>query len=315
MRKENVNLNLEPRDGAITYIVALAVALVISALSSFLPDGNAKIYLGYLASQVAFLLVCGCMLIHKRAPLGSVAPVYKTKPLAVLLAVAVTAGVFMQNTLIATAFSWLLEVLGIEAEVSVPSVENGGDIALVILVLCVLPALGEELMFRGVMLKSLEREGTLGAILLSALVFALSHFNPAQLVHQFLLGAILSYIVVVTGNIFYACLIHFLNNVTALFIGNIIPGYDSLAVMSGKNAAIMVGICIAGILVLYPSIYALVKVSGKDEYRAKCGFLQPLKPTARTTERKPDYIFIGFIVFLVVMGILSAVVSFIPDGE
>lgn len=315
MRKEDVNLSLKPRDGATTYLVALAVALLISAVSSAMPEGNAKIYVSYLASQVAFLSVCAGLLIIKRAPLSAVAPVNGVKPVGLLLAVVVTIGVFMQNTLIATAFSWLLDVMGVQAEVTVPEINGGGDIALVVLVLCVLPALGEELMFRGVILKSLEGAGKLRAIILSGLIFALSHFNPAQLVHQFLLGALLSYITVVTGNIIYACVIHLLNNVIALFIGNIIPAYDALAVMSGTNALIMAGICVVGAMILYPSVYAMVKVAGKAEYRVKGGFKLPLKLEREGRETVTrDYVFIGFMVFLVVMGVLSAVVTMMPEG-
>lgn len=315
MRKEDVKLNLRPRDGATTYLVALAVALLISAVSSFIPEGNAKIYVSYLASQVAFLSVCAVLLLIKRAPLSAVAPVRGLKPVGLLLAVIITIGVFMQNTLIATAFSWLLDVLGVQAEVTVPEVNGTGDVVLVILVLCVLPALGEELMFRGVILKSLESAGTARAIFLSAIIFALSHFNPAQLVHQFLLGALLSYITVVTGNIIYACVIHLLNNVIALFIGNIIPAYDALAVMSGTNALIMAGICVVGAIILYPSVYALVRTAGKPEYKGRRGFALPLKLDKEGRQNVTrDYVFIGFIVFLVIMGVLSAVVSFIPEG-
>ncbi len=315
MRKEDVNLNLRPRDGATTYLVALAVALLISAVSSVMPDGNAKIYVSYLSSQVAFLSVCAGLLLIKHAPLSSVAPVRGVKPVGILLAVVITIGVFMQNTLIATAFSWLLEVLGVQAEVTVPEINGAGDVVLVILVLSVLPALGEELMFRGVILKSLESAGTARAIFLSAIIFALSHFNPAQLVHQFLLGALLSYITVVTGNIIYACVIHLLNNLIALFIGNIIPAYGELAVMSGTNALIMAGICVVGAMILYPSVYAIVRTAGTSEYKGKGGFALPLKLDKTGRENVThDYVFIGFIVFLVMMGVLSAVVSLIPEG-
>ncbi len=315
MRKVDKTLSLKPRDGAITYLVSLAVALIISALSALIEDANARIYLSYLASQIAFISIGGAMLFVKRASFTAIVPLRKINIAGLLLVIPVTIGVFMQNTLIATAFSWLLDVMGVEAEVTVPEVNGVGGILLVTLVICVLPAIGEEFMFRGIMLTSLEGSGVGKAIWLSAIVFALSHFNPAQIVHQFLLGAILAYITVATGNIIYACAVHFLNNVMALFMGNLIPAYNNLATVGAKNALIMAAMCVVGAMILYPSIYALVRVAGKDKYRGKGGYKLPLaeKSVAEQDERKkPDFVFVGFMIFLVAMSVLSAVTSWVP---
>ncbi|HEY8423789.1 MAG TPA: CPBP family intramembrane glutamic endopeptidase [Clostridia bacterium] len=88
-----------------------------------------------------------------------------------------------------------------------------------ILLFCIIPALFEELIFRGIVLQGLaSRFKPFSAILLSALAFSLTHMSPAQTVHQFLLGVALGYAVLATKSIWSGVLIHFFNNLYALIL-------------------------------------------------------------------------------------------------
>lgn len=79
--------------------------------------------------------------------------------------------------------------------------------------LAILPALLEEWLFRGVMLRRLLRSvGKWPAILLSAFVFGLMHLNPAQSIFAFGFGIFAGYVYVNTGSIWFGALIHMLNN-------------------------------------------------------------------------------------------------------
>jgi membrane protease YdiL (CAAX protease family) len=87
-----------------------------------------------------------------------------------------------------------------------------------IIFLAVLPAIGEELLFRGILLNALKKWGTVPAVLISSALFAIFHGNPSQIVHQFFLGLILAYIAIRTKCLWLAMLGHFFNNLYALLL-------------------------------------------------------------------------------------------------
>lgn len=78
--------------------------------------------------------------------------------------------------------------------------------------LAVIPALAEELIFRGVILSSLRRFGDTFAIFASAFLFALYHMNFTQITFAFFCGLVLAFAVIKTGNLWVGVLIHFINN-------------------------------------------------------------------------------------------------------
>lgn len=78
---------------------------------------------------------------------------------------------------------------------------------------CLLPAIFEEALFRGIMLKNLlPAIGKWPAIVVSALVFGLMHLNPAQSIFAFGFGILIGYAYVSSGSIWFGALIHMLNN-------------------------------------------------------------------------------------------------------
>lgn len=96
---------------------------------------------------------------------------------------------------------------------------------LAVLLMAVIPAICEELMFRGVILHGLRsRFSEWPAILLSALMFTLMHGNLQQFVYPFILGTIMGWVVVRTGSLVSSMLVHFINNflvVTLSYIENV----------------------------------------------------------------------------------------------
>ena len=87
-----------------------------------------------------------------------------------------------------------------------------------LIVICILPAIGEELTFRGV----LQRIGidltqsVYWGITFSALIFAIIHWQPFNFLPIFVLGWIFGYIVYLSGSIWITMVLHFLNNLMGL---------------------------------------------------------------------------------------------------
>ena len=96
--------------------------------------------------------------------------------------------------------------------------DNGGLFTLAFFALTILPVLGEETILRGVLLSGGKQKSPLFAIFFSAMIFAFLHGNLHQLVHQFLLGAVMGYLVYLTGSIYASATIHFANNAFALLL-------------------------------------------------------------------------------------------------
>jgi membrane protease YdiL (CAAX protease family) len=93
---------------------------------------------------------------------------------------------------------------------------NGIFALLYILVLStVLPAICEELLFRGIILKGLLPYGKTFAIVMSSLMFALGHGSFSQLLYQFLVGLAIGTVVVMSKNIKIGMIMHFTNNLFA----------------------------------------------------------------------------------------------------
>ena len=82
-----------------------------------------------------------------------------------------------------------------------------------VVVLALLPAVCEELLFRGLILSGfLKKFKPVLAVVLNAILFALIHLSIYSTIHQLILGLVLGMIFVMTGSVFYTMLFHFVNN-------------------------------------------------------------------------------------------------------
>ncbi len=114
--------------------------------------------------------------------------------------------------------AWAAEVL--------PSLENEEYAELatwpylfVVFVGCVLPAMGEEIFFRGFLGRGLlARYGIFYGALLSSLMFGLVHIDPPQAVGVMAMGVVLQGVFIATRSLFAPILLHGLNNALSFAI-------------------------------------------------------------------------------------------------
>ncbi|HLL23635.1 MAG TPA: CPBP family intramembrane glutamic endopeptidase, partial [Kofleriaceae bacterium] len=89
----------------------------------------------------------------------------------------------------------------------------------VLLAVAVAPALCEEVLFRGVLVRGLAtRLPRIAAIVLGAAVFSLYHMRVVQLVPTFTLGLVLGYLALRARSALPGVLAHFSNNAIALLV-------------------------------------------------------------------------------------------------
>ena len=88
--------------------------------------------------------------------------------------------------------------------------------ALVLLVMTVMPAIGEELYFRGLILGSLRhRYSAVWAIILSSVVFGVFHLSLVKILPTGMLGACFAYVAYTSGSIYIGMFLHFFNNLVS----------------------------------------------------------------------------------------------------
>lgn len=96
-----------------------------------------------------------------------------------------------------------------------------GEFLIMIFAVVFVAAFAEEMLFRGFFQGALEREMDVPrAVFVTSFVFAIVHFNPWWFVEIFLLGALLGVLVLRSGSIFPAVVVHAVNNAMAVFLMN-----------------------------------------------------------------------------------------------
>lgn len=107
-----------------------------------------------------------------------------------------------------------------------------GYFGLGLLIYALLPAIAEEIVFRGVIQRSLLSKYTgFVAIFFSTLLFVLLHGALQQTLYQMVVGIMLGYLACVGGSILYSIILHFLNNALVLVFGC----FDIVAYLAPSN--------------------------------------------------------------------------------
>uniref|UniRef100_A0A832G6Z8 CPBP family intramembrane metalloprotease n=1 Tax=Ignavibacterium album TaxID=591197 RepID=A0A832G6Z8_9BACT len=100
---------------------------------------------------------------------------------------------------------------------------NIPELLLVVLVVAVVPAVSEEVMFRGFIQRSFEMKiKPFIAAFLTAVFFSLYHFNPYGLIPLAVLGLYFGFAAYTSKTLLIPVLLHFLNNFTAVMLYYII---------------------------------------------------------------------------------------------
>jgi len=97
---------------------------------------------------------------------------------------------------------------------------NTGELILNIFMIALIPAIGEELLFRGVLQKIFSNwtKNIHWGIFLSAFLFSAIHMQFLTFLPRFFLGAVFGYLLVWTHSLWAPILAHFLNNGIAVVI-------------------------------------------------------------------------------------------------
>lgn len=242
----------KPFDAAACVALSLVFGSLLSAFGMIPMPENIKTFVGYAAVQIAIIAVVLVYFKVRKLPVSALSLDEKPKISALSLTPVMACGALAFLMIINYAAVYVYRAAGIETSVAAPSWDRWENVVLSIITMCILPAIGEELLFRGAVLGAMRRFGDKKAIVISAVVFALYHFNLAQTWYQLFYGAFLAFIVVKTDNLLYAVALHFCNNLFVQLLA-LIPSIGALDVFSWANLGILFAICLGGAGILSTS--------------------------------------------------------------
>ena len=166
-----------------------------------------------------------------------------------LLVFVMSAQLFVQ--LFAPVLEWLLNKIGLSAMSALEMATIDSSSVSAFLYIAFLGPFAEEILFRGLILRTLRPYGKGMAIVVSALLFGLYHGNIIQIPYAFLVGLVLAY-TALEYSIFWAIVLHVFNNFVLADlmdrVGKLLPeGVIDIVfiviISIAALAALIIGIC------------------------------------------------------------------------
>lgn len=139
------------------------------------------------------------------------------------------------------------------------NITTQGELWMGILVIAVIPAIGEEFLFRGIIMKFCAKRmkgNIVWPILLSSVLFASMHFNVVGMVSLIIAGLTLGYVYYLTGSLVLSIFAHFIVNGSQVVLTYMATDNAALKAFSDSNETPW-GIFIAGVALFAGSFYWL----------------------------------------------------------
>lgn len=280
---------LLPENSIIVFILGFVVCQIAGIIVSFFADKTSDAYLfcSYALPQVAYIVVTAVYVKATKTDFRFLPEKKDVKPIHYLMAFCLGTGIFFFALLPNYGLQKLFTFIGKNPTVDIPDLTSPLNVVLGVIIICLLPSVGEELVFRKIFNDGFSAYGQTVSILLSGFLFGISHLNLAQTVHQIFLGVILSYIYVKTKNLTLTSLIHFINNLLALFLPRFTGAelWNNITVLGVSFAA---GSAIMALSLIY--------------------FIKKTPKINNQKQRKISYFTIGFSVFMFLLWLVAAII-------
>ena len=243
------------------------------------------IMLSYLLPMVLAILPIAIL---TQIPLRVAIPMRRVPARVTVPSVMFILGCSVIGVLITSVLLTFFQSAGLGYNVEMPPVpQTDIGIVLYLITMSILPAIFEELLFRGYIMQSLRRFGDWFAVIVSSVVFALFHGNFAQLPNAFIMGLAIGLVAVRTGSLIPGMILHFVNNLLAslldIFVTSSVDEITAAIINLGYIGLYFL-IGIIGLVILLstqPGFFSLKKSDSpltKGE-RTKAFVLQPVALT------------------------------------
>lgn len=127
---------------------------------------------------------------------------------------------------------------------------------------CVIPAIFEELVFRGIIMRGLLEYGKIPAVIISSMMFSFAHGSFEQMIFQFIGGLTMGFVVLETRSLVAGMVMHFANNAFSTVYGMVVLGLpesmQELGTVANGEALMKVAQIFTVILGLIMAVASLV---------------------------------------------------------
>lgn len=230
--------------------IAVIGGLILSAFGLKSTDG-AYVFISAFFSAITIAIVILYFSVNTGERVFGSTQVKKFNAVYLIFSVLLAVGVFCGFGFINDATASLIKSLGGNAGAISFLPETATELLLFILCYALVPAVFEELFFRGFLIRYLYGVRTWAAVIVSALCFALYHGNFAQFFYQFIYGAALGLLTVSSGSVIPSVFAHFINNLAVIlftYFSVNINLYDPLLIVFGVAVSVCVSVALIFIL-------------------------------------------------------------------
>ena len=266
--ENQIRTSYKPKDSFLIYILALCVPIVVSLLVSLvinmitggIAEESDKILNMPIVQVVYTLIYAGALIAlfllypkKQKIDFKKATGVFnKTHYLNIAICICLGACFVYLCSPIVEIYTYLISLIGVVTPTSLAiPMDNFGWLLLALFLSGVVPAVVEELIYRGMILNGLRKYGMWPSVLISAGLFALMHLTLYQLPYTFALGIVLGLVVYKTRALWLSMLIHFSSNalvLVSMYLQNgqeIVPAnldvwYVVMAIVMAIFAAVLV---------------------------------------------------------------------------
>lgn len=220
-------LDYRPKDSGIMFVLSLfvpaifvlLVATIIKLVFPNIPDKTYS-YITLALNQLGFfLLFVSYNKLTRTNSIKASKVKFNLNIWQILICIAVGIVALYGFNYLVSYLEWVLTTFGYQSSsFSFLDVSNIGMFLISTLTVCVMPAICEELIFRGVILNGFKKYGKVLMIVFSGLLFSIMHLSIEQSIYQFVLGMVMSCLVMITGTIVSSMITHFCNNFIIIFL-------------------------------------------------------------------------------------------------
>lgn len=209
---------------------------------------------------------------------------------ATLLVIPLSVALICLGQPLAEGFIRLVALIGYDTSAATSIIPSTpGELVATLILVALLPAVAEEYIFRGCIARSFARKGYVFAVFMSALLFAIMHGSPLQLVHQFLIGVVCAVLFFATRSLWPPIILHFLNNAIALVLGYVQNRGSAFAVTEAWQYVVM---CVVGVAatigLLIAEIYLCKARAAKVDPESGAAKRADMERTLRSLYESPE---------------------------
>lgn len=272
---KNNSLAVGARLGGVAFsaMIILYLVIIVIGQSIILLIGDAMsvaaIAISSAFSSLAIIFALASVSFKTGNKIKDICGINKFNPAFILLSLLFSFSMFFGLGFVNSGVSYILEKIGLNQSSIYFPLENPLHLILFSFTFALLPAIFEELFFRGVIFNSVRCGGIISSALFSSLFFALYHCSLVQFFYQFIYGVGLCLIKDISKSVIPAMVSHFVNNFAVILL-------QYLKVNIDLNNGIIIALGISGLIAF--SLVCYIKLNKTTEEKKKGAVKEFLLP-------------------------------------